>query len=429
MNKYLFLFLLIFIGTEAKSEILPVFDEGLGGYIVKVSGNENLDEIKSISAVKYEIKNSCVVIDNFSDWQNWDADVKLKENVILRINGFNDEQSGSEVKHMSASDAANVSIEDAHKLYKINFYTYEDVDAVFIRLVRETDYEKVFNDSRGQFIENLRKKHPDDKMISALDSAKGLGKIESIMKSAYHFNPMVLMNPIKTINRSFMLDMIPDEEVFGAGVKTGYIMSGKIKDFYGDIYVSGKYEDLYLNIGIDLNKYSYTDSFNEFDGFSYGANIHARQYFNNVWLDGLIGIKKALFYVDDVYVKGNVKNNPDGISEYGRLSVGYNYNFSDDILISPFMGAMFQRSEILDVSDDDINLLLGTNVKYNFSIDGIKYEYIAMIASDEDTNWHIGANIGFISLVDDAGASFGIDAFKDEFDINYKLSLKAKMQF
>ena len=137
----------------------------------------------------------------------------------------------------------------------------------------------------------------------------------------------------------------------------------------------------------------------------------------------------SFFKVDNIYNEGNVLNNPKGVSKYGRFGIGYDYTEIQNFVISPFIEMSLERYDIIDVVDTDINLYAGTTCKYSFITDGIKYEYGATISMDEKANWNTGINIGFVSIADRAGAFIKVDAFKYDFDINYKLSVNAKIEF
>ena len=70
------------------------------------------------------------------------------------------------------------------------------------------------------------------------------------------------------------------------------------------------------------------------------------------------------------------------------------------------------------------------HIDTNYMVEaGIKYEYGASVATDEKANWNIGINVGFLSVVDNAGAHFRIDMFQDDFGTNYKLSINANVKF
>lgn len=424
MNKYLIPFLLVFVGVDAVAALPKEYSDGRFTAFVYNYDYINLDEIKAADADKYRIDNSVVYINDFYDWQNWDADVEFGTNVRLNIKNLSSKNNGQKLEHISSTDVVNVS--DADNLYKVNLSTAGS--DLFVNLVRETDYQKVFKDSRGAFLENIRLNHPDDKMLVAMDNALTMTEVNSIMDSSYHFYPMILMNPVKTLNRAVLIDFL-SEANDGVSVDVDYMFSNKINNYGGRVYIANKYNDLFFKIGLNFNRFSYSDNFNDFDGVAYGLDVRAKQYIKSFWLDGILGINRAAFNADNIYVNGDVSDNPKGMSEYARISIGYDIKRVSDFVLSPFAGLMFQKSDIMGLSDSDINLHTGITGKYNFVMDGIKYEYAASIATDEKANWNVETNIGFVSVVDDAGAYVGIGAFRDEFGTNYKLSINGKMYF
>lgn len=428
MNKYLLCCLTVFINYAACAAI--TFDTSYGQNIMKISNDTgiNLGYIKAQSADKFEISNSTIKVDNFSDWQNWDADVDLS-NVILQLNSADGIENGVKLNHFSSATSGNVTIKDSSSLYKTRLEAH--FDDIFLYLQKVTDdYQKVFDnsDSRGGVIESIRDDNPDDKVLAAMNAAENETQINSIMNSSYHFNPLILIRPIKTINRAQIINLSLDSD--GVGANVDYMMSGKTDNFAGHIYFGDKYNDFYFNIKINLNKFSYKDSLNEFDGFMYGIDLHAKQYLSNFWFDGLIGLNRTLLDADYIYKDANVSHDPKALSGYTRFGVGYDFIKITDFVISPFAGFVYQKSKIMNMSDTDFGALVGATAKYNFVMDGIKYEYGLSMTSDEKLNWHVGGDIGFTSVIDNIGASMGIDIFKDEFDnINYKLSANAKIQF
>ena len=430
MNKYLISLLLIFVEVNAFAEVLFVPASSGSGSVLDVYDNDyiDFDKIRSVSADEYQIKTSSIYIQKFSDWQNWVANVNMGTEVSLYVSDIDFSNNGEKLKHVLASDVLDVTLKDTANLYNISFDSPTYSEDVFLKLVRETDYTKIFRDSRGTFLENIRLNHPDDKTLSAMDNAGNMYAINFIMNSSYHFNPLVLMNPIKTINRAVLTDFLSGVNS-AVDADVDYILSDKINDYGGHLYIADKYEDLFFKIGVNLNHFSYGDNFNEFDGFAYGLDVRARQYLNEFWLDGLVGVNRASFNADYIYTDSDSVNNPKGMSEYMRLSVGYDYKKISDFVISPFVGFMFQNIKVLGVSDNEMNLHTGLSGKYSIIMDGIKYEYGATVATDENADFNVGANIGFLSVLDGAGAHVGISAFKNEFGVNYKLSINAKVQF
>ena len=407
MNKYLISFLLVFIVADVYA-VVPTQNWGTQTVAMVCDYDYiNLDEIKNTDAHKYRIDNSTVYINDFTDWQNWNANIEFGTNVYLDIKNLSSKNNGQKLEHVSSTDVVNVHVKDADNLYKVNF-NVAGSDLLF-NLVRETDYKKVFKDSRGTFLENIRLNHPGDKMLSVMDSVSSMSEMNSVMNSAYHFNPKILMNPIKALNRAVLVDFL-SETNNGIGADVDYIFSDKINNYGGHIYIADKYNDLFLNFRFNLNRFSYSDNFNDFDGMTYGLDIRAKQYIKSFWLDGIFGVNRSVFDADNIYVNGGITGNPKGMSEYARLSIGYDYKDFDGFVIAPFIGVLFQKSDIMDVSDSDTNLHIGITGKYNFVMGGIKYEYAASVATDEKANWNLETKVGFVSVVDNAGAYVGFSA-------------------
>ena len=428
MKKYLTFFLLAFVIPRAYAAILVSSVAGHTVAQVCNYDNINFDEIRNTNADKYVISNSSVVIDNFADWQNWVADVEFGTGVSLNIKNLNDSNNGEKLNLVTSTDVVEIVQKDTYNLYKITLVSRGS--DVFLDLVRETDYEKVFDGAgaRGSFVENIRLNNPNDKMVSALDRAGSNAEVNSIMNASYHFNPMVLMNPVKTINRATLLGFFTDESDFATGADVDFVVSNKINNYGGHAFIADKYKNLYFKIRFNLNSFSYSDDFNDFSGFSYGADVRAKYYMNKTWFDGLLGINQTSFKAENIYDNGAISNNPKGLSEYARFSIGYDTNISDFVL-SPFIGMMFQKDDIMGLSNSQTNLHTGLMGKYSFITDGIKYVYGGNLATDEKTNINLGASIGFVSVVDDAGAGLHIDMFQDDFATNYKFSIRAKVKF
>ena len=427
MKKYLFSILSLLVVVDAFGAITKTIVDGFETVFVKNCDYVTLTEIKNESGDKYVIQNSAVLMNDFSEWQSWNTIVDFGSNVSLYVKDLNFSNSGEKVNNITPINKVYVTVKDVNNLYKTRLTAYDE--DVFLFLVRETNYTKVFKDSRGSFLDNIRLKAPDDKMLARMDVAKSMDEINSAMNSAYHFNPMILMNPVKTINRGAMIDVMKDMSDYGLGADVEYVLSDKVNDYGAHIYFADKYDKTYFKLAVNLNSFSYGDDFNDFSGFLYGLDLRARHYMDDVWFDGILGLNRAGFKADDIYSDGNVTSNPKGMSEYARLSVGYDYKRFDDFIVAPFAGLLFQKSDIMNFSDTNVNLHTGLIGKYNFVMDGIKYEYAASMATDEKANWNLGADVGFVSLVDDAGARFVVNVFQDDFGTNYKFTINANVKF
>lgn len=399
-----------------------------GNFIVSIENYENLDfdDIKNMPADSFSISNSSIVVNNLSDWQNIDKTIKLIGATKLYINDVDNITDGMILNNVSSSD--NLNIKNTDELHKVQLNSVND--SVILNIVRETNYEKIFDDVRGTLLKTLRLQGKDNRLLSKMDAAETMDELESIMGTSYHFNSSLLLHPIKTINlASVMSGLFDKDQGLGAGINFDYIISDKISNLGAHLSFGDKYNDLYLKLKFNVNKFSYKDKINDFDGFVYGVDFNARQYIANVWLDGLFGFNRTYFDADNIYLNDEIKNDPKGKSEYLRLNLGYDYTQITDFVISALVGFNYQNVSVFDVSDKDTDFYAGSKLKYEFVTDGVKYEYGAFLTLNQSGNLFCGIDIGFWSVEDELGITVGADAFQDDFDMNYQLSAKAKLLF
>ena len=111
------------------------------------------------------------------------------------------------------------------------------------------------------------------------------------------------------------------------------------------------------------------------------------------------------------------------------LDIGYNYKVFEDVTVSPFVGGVFQKLSVLDYDDTNMNMRFGGCAVYNFVVENIKYEYGATVGAVSNGDVFGKLKIGFVSLIDMAGADVAFDMFNDEFGTSYRASMNAKIIF
>lgn len=405
-----------------------------GVFNVEINDYQNADfnNIKNINANSFTIADSKIIMNDFNDWQNWDENVVLDSNVILVINDPESVHSGEIIRYAAHCDNCDVLIPNLDKMYKRELVFVGD--ELVLNIVRETDYSVVFDEEsgaseNGAVLELIRRKHGKDKLLSALDSASNWDEIERIKKSSYRFNHDILLRPMKTINNFSLLDAVKSETETGVGITPYYTFSDKMDGFGGRVYVGYENEFLYVNAGIGIHKFDYSDKFNEFSGVSYAFDIKSRQHVGKFFLGEAIGLTLTDFSADYVSKNSKLENNPLGVSFYGDVLSGYDFEISPDIKITPNIGVAYQRYNIADVKDDDYFGHIGTDVKYSYAMDGIKYEYSLSGGGSTDGDLYLTMGVGFMSITDAAGISANAGILKDEVDMHYKFSMNAKVLF
>ncbi len=394
---------------------------------------DNLDEV-SLNTLKYildgvdgaiTVTNSSIVIDNFEDWQNWDANIKLDNTDTLVILNPDTVTPGQAINHVNGP--IRIIVKDLDKYYKTELS--QEVGAVLIDVIRETDYTKEFKDERGELLDKLRSYNPNDSLLVALDSATSSEALHYIMDSSYHFNSNILLKPVKTVTNFMLSDNNITDDVLYAGISGFYIFADNTDDYGIHLYMGGKYNDSYFGAGFDLHSFHYKDLINDFGGWMYGFNVNSKMYFDNLWIDGLLGISFVNFNVDDVLYKDTTKNNPMGFLWYGTFDIGYDYSVISDFVLSPFVGVFGTQYLVLNIDDKDCNIRGGMGAKYSFVTDNVKYVYSGKIGVADNKDVFGGLSVGFISEIDKAGVTVECDFLKTENEKGYKISVNGHLAF
>lgn len=472
---------------RSKSELTNICVVGNDSYIVKIDGYKNLDfnDIKDITASSFVIKNSSIVINSLQEWNNWGKEVEFEEgssliigasnsntsgqtdNQVLSSNqttGSTNETNGSEnnqtviqsnnqisgqttnnssdqitdnvdntstTTNVSGIENLQIQVNDIDNLHAVQIT--QSGQEIVLNTERVTDYNLIFNNdtenNSSDVLEIIRNENPDDRLIRALDNAPDLAHMNNIKRHSSRFNHKILLSATKVINKFSLFDTVEEDKDDVIGVKPVYMFSDTINNLGARFYVGNNFDNLYLNLGFNFNRFSYKDDLNDFSGSSYGLDIKAKQKFNNFYLYGLGGFSIIKFNANYVTSDNSLKHNPIGNSVYGKFDAGYDFALDSDLTISPFAGMYYQHYGVTDVSDNGLDVHAGIDVKYSFDIDGIKYEYLLTGALMTHGDFYSGIKVGFWSVADAVGISFDAGIIKDDKDYNYKLSANAKMSF
>lgn len=414
------------ITSSAELNKLNIIDGKFEVSVDNASDNINLRDLKNLSASKYEFNNSVIVIDDFSDWQNWTDEI-FWTGGKLYINNSYTVNSGEAIKNIPSGSSIEVKFLDEDKLHKPSVVSNEN--EFILKVVRETDYEKIFNDNRGLMLQKIRSASPNDKLLAKMDRASNMVELQRVMNSSYRFNPAVLMRPIGIINDFSSLDALFYDR-HDTGIKPFWIMSEYINDFGARLYVNIIDNDNFvLNIGGRVNKFDYQNYVDDFSGFTYGADINSVKKIDKFLIKSYAGFNLISFNADYIYINNEIKSNPFGYSLYGGIDGFYNYELMKDLFLIPFIGMLIERYSVLNFSDNDIDLRAGLGAQYDFTLDGIKYKYATFIGGKTDTDLFGIVKIGFESVTDKAGISLDFGVYETDDALNYQASINANIYF
>ena len=413
---------------DSESEFVK-FDVSGNNFNVNINNisNLDLDRMKSLGAEKYNIYNSSIVINDYSDLRDWgDTDIHLLELQGIYIKNADTIKSGEYISFLTDDDI-NIFFIESNKLYNPELKLMPD--GVVLNIVRETDYRKIFDDKRGEILANIRATDPNDKLLMNMDSAETMQGLTNIMSDSYRFNLSKLVRPVKVANNFLVFDSLRNRDNTGVGVNASLYSGDKVRGAGANIYSGLNVNQDIFNIGFNFNRVLYSDNNNEFDVDMYGFNINADiDLANNYWLNaGLIG-NITKYNADNIYYNDDIKNNPNGYSGDIIIDGGYDYVINDNWSVSPFAGFVFEHESVLGYNDSEINMRAGADIRYSYVFDNMHYVYDGFCSVA--TNAVFGSmKFGIQSDTDNFGANVGIDILKTDIDLNYRLSINGNLMF
>ena len=293
------------------------------------------------------------------------------------------------------------------------------------------DYGRILNNSAGRFLNFLRDKSPDDKLLNKMDNAKTMAELKHIMSKSVRLHPIKLMQPIKTLYAHKSLEMmhIYDETGFVI-VPFGVFSKDMILTGVGPRINAKISDNLHLAISGYITDLEYSNDINEYNGTSYGVGL---DIIGNLSLDTFVRVYGDFnfnsFDVGPVFDGRGVKNDPTGIFWHITGEMGYRFDVNE-YYISPFV---MLGSNYTEISNDDAFCVfagVGTNVGFSVVMDGLQYDYAVRGIVRLSGEFGVSLNTSAWSIMDVAGVDMGIGALYDEQNgVSYQVSLEGKFSF
>ncbi len=402
--------------------------------LVRDADGISLTDVFSITSnVDKLILNNSTLFLNSAGWRNiTDTDTPIIEiigDVVIKLNSVDSVDYSVPVLH-NVSDAGHVhfAVRDMDPLY--NAVAYVDDGDLYMKVIRATDYARIFENSLGAFLNDLRRDSPNDKLLTAMDNAPDINTINSIMRDSVRLHPVKLMAPVRRVNMSDALGgwrysdasdidsaadiMFSDDMVIG---RAGISMTGAVAN------------NLYAAVGGYIGTFAVSDDINDFTGNMYGANMML--HFDDGIIVGNLsgGLARADFDAGPVFDGSVPVNNPSGISGYAGMDIGTYLYREYDLTIIPFAGVITNYASVLN--DNDIVALANVGLELNLSeydFD-ILYDYGLRGSVLTDGAYHVGVYAKFLSPDDDIGARISMDLVHDEIGFGYKMAVLVNLSF
>lgn len=355
--------------------------------------------------------------------------IEIIGNVVIKLNSANSIDYSSPIfRKVSEVGHVYFDVLDIGPLY--NAVSYFDDGDLYMKIIRETDYGRIFENGLGTFLNNLRRDMPDDKLLVAMDNAPDMDTLNSIMHDSVRLHPINLMRPVRRMHILDALDRWRYSDVSDIDGATDVMFSDDMLIGRVGISMTGNVaSNLYAASGVYLGKLIVTDDINDFTGNLYGANLN--MHFDDGVIIGNLsgGIVWANFDVGPVFDGDATVFNPSGISGFIAMDAGTYLYREYDFTIVPFAGVITNYASVLNDSDTIAlaNFGLELNLsEYDFDI---LYDYGIRGGILTDGAYHVGAFAKFTAPDDDIGAQINATIIHDEFGFSYKASVSINMAF
>lgn len=403
-----------------------------GDYTVVVH-NADMIPVESVldvssDAIKIVVKNSTLTLGSPIDGLSHSPVIFSGENMIY-IGDVDMFLTSPVITNIHGDGAIHFCSDNINPLYALHSYIADD--NLFVKMVRETDYSKIFNNDIGIFLDRLRTESPGDKLLIKMDSATSVFELNKIMSLSARLHPEMLMDGVKILD-AFESDFVsvPADD-FNMNLSPILIVGDDFYTYGMRLGTGGGIsENLFVAAGMYAAMTDYADDVNEYLAEIYGANFRAVYYLNDDYLlHGIMGASFARFDIGPVWDDGAVVYNPNGLHTYGATDLGRHINFDNSVSAIPFVGIEAGRVSVAGYAESYFDVRAGINLKYSFEMIGLRYDYGALVMTTTGGDIHAGIRLGLWSSADDAGADVGICSIRDADKTSYKLTVKGKFLF
>lgn len=384
---------------------------------------------------KIILENSVVLLDNvISDTTLRNIiprNVELLGNVKIKLNNSNELNDALLLSNVSGDGVVTVDVNGLDPLY--NAMVERRDGNIYLKIYRETDYEKLLGNSRGEFINNLRTSSPYNPTIRAIDRAGSISEIYGILGKSVILNPINLMRPIKLFNEfeNTKFSQIKNRrksESVSAIVEPIYIFSNGLSMYAGKSTIINTTRNFLFSISGYGGYFNVSDDINEYSGSFYGGDIRVRYDNKYMWMDNKFGYTKSDFNAGTILEDNTVINNPQGNMIYGFLKIGVKFRY-DGFYLSPYVGLGSTQESVAHEYDSSVFGDIGCVFGFNVMNMGLLYRYSAFINSQTDNMISGGLKMEVWSIDDAAGGSLIYQLIQDEIGLSNKISFNLKFSF
>jgi len=411
--------------VSTADDLRHIVSDSVSAVMVAGADGIAMSDIAGVVSRRLIFDNAKVVLDT-TDLSFVDLIELRGETIIVADEKFT-VPSGGLTMHVAGDGSLHISGSRPDALMGLRVIRVGDM--LYINYARETDYVKIFGNSTGAFLNDLRRTNPGDKLLRELDGARNMDELHHVMQKSVRLNPMLLMRMPRIIDR---LETTPSRARDGGSDAGPFYVRTSDASVYG-VRMNFAHRPT-KRVGIGATGYIFVgdndDEINEYGFLSYGANFRANYEIDEYWFArGVLGASHSLFEVGPVFDDDSAVANPSGINIYGALDTGANLNIGTGWRMSPFAGIVADAARVAGDAAHDIIPRAGVGIARGAEENGIRYDYeigMSAYASGDFDTWLRAA---FLSALDRMGANIELGLSHNDIGFMYRVALGFDFMF
>lgn len=401
----------------------------LSGHIIEVNTSDEIDMANFINMIsganKVNVESGIFIVGpNVPDN---DVQINVGNTTVFYIDGIPSDLSKPLVSGIYNSGTPFIGQINIDPMYIVT--PRLSGDALYLDVVRQTDYSTVVDNELGNFLDELRTENPDDKLLSVLDGVNDRATINNILSQSARTNPIKLMDAVRSIH-TFYDTMAMDDIAFGVVARPFYIYSGDFSFIGGAGNLGGAIGDNTIGtIGFIGGMLRYNGDYDRYNGALYGGNIGVRYMDDDFYLRAFGSLSYAQFDGIDVFDGHRMVHNVHGLGGVATTDFGMVFAAMQELKLVPFVGVRGDWASVLNDNDFDTSFRAGLIANVDTDTDGNKYKFGAQLLAQTDGSIYGGIYTDMMSTVDGVGGGVSVGVLYDDIGWSYKLELNIKFEF
>ena len=232
-------------------------------------------------------------------------------------------------------------------------------------------------------------------------------------------NPRMLLRPMGLIHRYELVDAYDWDDEFFISVEPLYLTTKNLQNmglrFKAGTKIGGRLRAGMVAYAMHSD---FDNDVSDFKSETYGANLRARYDLTDVlFLRGIGGFSFSTIKCPGVLNGGARVDNPNATGFYAGTDIGAKFNFDSGVYWSPFAGIGFNTSRVVDVDETDSFLRAGTDVGYDYFMDGVKYSYALRLGMNSHGLFDANLAFNVWTVADKIGGGVSVGVMDTDFGL------------